>query len=175
MQLRSASQSPDSKINCMETPGKSSVYYWISNDSEIFLVPAEKSPFWNRYRLFDTMMFRPGEIYKSKDFFYKITIQHNGEILSLSFQRSPDPLLLSAGISVFVICINVAYAWKKRSWRKTRRNSSAAGVFVFPACTWRFSRVHLKKSRVAKQVVKSCARIRNLPAFICLIPPKISR
>ena len=115
MQLRSASQSTDSKINCMETPGKSSVYYWILNDSGIFLVPAEKSPFWNRYRLFDTMMFRPGEIYKSKDFFYKITIQHNGEILSLSFQRSPDPLLLSAGFSVFVICINVAYAWKKRS------------------------------------------------------------
>ena len=42
MQLRSASQSTDSKINCMETPGKSSVYYWISNDSGIFFSTSGK-------------------------------------------------------------------------------------------------------------------------------------
>lgn len=107
---QAAVSSPISIADPVQTTNASSVFYQISTEEAAYLIHAEKAPFLPRYRIEKPIPFAEGEIYKTEDFSYKITVQEAGGTLLLETERHLPLSILAFAACLLATCANLIQA-----------------------------------------------------------------
>lgn len=91
-----------------QTPHRSAVYFWVQQDAHFYVIQAQKSPLFARYRLTDALELTPDMECDLQDFFYRAHMQRRGETLTFVYERDWNISLILMGIWLCVFACRAA-------------------------------------------------------------------
>lgn len=101
-------------IDIAKTVNMTSFYYLLkSEDNDYYIITATRFPFCKRYDMSKLMTMKEEEIYEHSDFFNKVIITLNGDMLNFSEEKHISISVFTLPFLLFAVICNIIYDYKK--------------------------------------------------------------